>query len=487
MQNKPAVYFDKDNLSNRHLRMSPRQVNHEANEYSDNDPMAFIIGTMSMGVSSIQIVAKLQHGMHDWLVHQGVGSDLSVLMTTLAGVIIMLVLAFVIDALTELIIGKLIPHIVNHVVDAKRAELWETALLKNTLARQSAHIAGALVVYFMIADMLVAYPSVVAVVRNLIEAYLILVTLIAIKAILRSAVDVMRQGERSTRLPLRFIYQATQTVVSLIGGILIVSVLFDKPVGVLLTSLAGMTALLMLVFRDTLLGYVAGVQIVDNDLVAEGDWIEIPEFNANGEVIDIGLITVKVQNWDKTLSSVPSYSLISGGFKNWRGMYDSGGRRIKRAMPLDICGNCFCTPEMLARLRKIELLRDYIDDRVTKIEEFNREHNVDESEPANGRRLTNVGLYRAYLLRYLQNNTAIRQDMTLMVRQYEPSPRGLMIEIYAFCAVQSWVEYETIQADIFDHAIAVLPSFGLKPFQYRGSGSVYSSPAGPDDANHQLN
>lgn len=420
-----------------------------------------------MGASSIQIVAKLQHGLHDWLLHQGIGSDLSVLLTTLAGVIIMLVLAFVIDALAKLIIRKLIPHIVNHVVDATREELWKTALQKNTLARRSAHIAGAMVVYFMIAEMLAAYPSVVAVVRNLIEAYLILVILIAVNAILRSAVDVMRQSGRSTRLPLQFIYQATQTVVWLIGGILMVSVLFDKSVGVLLTSLAGMTALLMLVFRDSLLGYVAGVQIVNNDLVAEGDWIEMPEFNADGTVIDIGLITIKVQNWDKTLSSVPSYSLISGGFKNWRGMYDSGGRRIKRAVPIDMSGISFCTPEMLADLRKIELLHDYIDDRVMKIEAFNREHNIDESEPVNGRRLTNIGLYRAYLLRYLQHHTAIRDDMTLMVRQLEPSPKGLMIEIYAFSAVQSWVEYETIQTDIFDHAIAALPAFGLKPFQYR--------------------
>jgi miniconductance mechanosensitive channel len=265
------------------------------------------------------------------------------------------------------------------------------------------------------------------------------------------------------------------------GGILIASALFDKSVSVLLTSLAGMTALMMLVFKDSLLGYIAGVQIVNNDLVAEGDWIEVPEFSADGKVSDIGLITVKVQNWDKTFSSVLSHSLVSGGFKNWRGMYDSGARRIKRSMPIDMRGICFCTPEILARLRKIELLRDYIDNRVAKIEAFNRDNKVDESEPANGRRLTNIGVYRAYLQRYLEHHTAIRNDMTLMVRQLESGPTGLLIEIYAFCTIQRWVEYEAIQSDIFDHAISALPVFGLKPFQLPSSGTPYTPLAEPGD------
>ena len=445
------------------------------------------IAAMSMTSSTVPVLARLQHGLHDWLLHQGVGSDFSVLLTTLAGVIVMLVLASVIDSLVKLVMRKLIPKVVNLVVNTEHVELWKQALAKNTLARHSAHIVGALVVYFLIAEVLAAYPPVVAGVRNLIEAYLILVIMIAINAILRSAVDVLRQRGWSTRLPLQFISQAMQTILWLIGGILIVSALFDKSVGVLLTSLAGMTALLLVVFRDSLLGYVAGIQIVNNDLVKEGDWIQVPEFGADGNVIDIGLITVKVQNWDKTLSSVPSYSLISGGFKNWRGMYVSGGRRIKRAVPIDMSGICFCTAEMLTHLRNIELLRDYIDNKLTKIEAYNREQNIDESEPANGRRLTNIGLYRAYLQRYLEHHTAINKDMTLMVRQREPAPKGLIIEIYAFSAVQSWVEYESIQADIIDHAIAALPAFGLKPFQYRGSGSIYTSPAGPDDANRPSN
>lgn len=256
------------------------------------------------------------------------------------------------------------------------------------------------------------------------------------------------------------------------------SVVFDESVTVLLTSLAGMTALLMLVFRDSLLGYVAGIQIVNNDLVKEGDWIEAPKFDADGAVIDIGLITVKVRNWDETISSIPSYSLISDGFRNWRGMYDSGGRRITRAVPIDMSGIGFCTAEMLERLRNIAILREYIDTKVAKIEAFNREHNIDESEPANGRRMTNIGIYRAYLLRYLQRHPAIRNNMTLMVRQLAPGPAGVPIEIYAFCANQKWTEYESIQADIIDHALSVLPMFGLRAYQYPSSGGLYVPDAG---------
>ena len=439
-----------------------------------------------MASSTIPPLSKLQHGFYDWLLRQDIEPEFSVLLTALAGVIVMLVLALIIDSLSRLVLGKLIPMIVNSTVDAARAESWKTALLKHTLARHSAHIAGALVVYLMIAEVLAAYPPVVVVVRNLIEGYLVLVTVIAINALLRAGVDVLRQEGWSNRLPLQFISQSVQTVVWLVGSILMISVVFDQSVGVLLTGLAGATALLAVVFRDTVLGWVAGIQIVNNDMVREGDWIEVPEFNADGKVIDIGLITVLVRNWDKTFSSIPSYSLISDGFRNWRGMYDSGGRRIKRAVPIDVSGVSYCTPEMLARLRKIELLRDYIDNKLAKIEAFNQEHNIDESEPANGRRLTNIGVYRAYLQRYLEHHTAIRKDMTLMVRQLEPGPKGLLIEIYAFSAIQSWVEYETIQADIFDHAIAALPAFGLKPFQYPGRGSLFTPAAGPPDANRQI-
>jgi miniconductance mechanosensitive channel len=433
---------------------------------------------MDEAFSTVRILAELQHSLNDWLLSRGFESDVSVLMTTLAGIIAMLVLALITDALARLVLGKLIPALVNRLFGAGRSAVWQAALRKHTLARRSAHIVAALVVYLMTPQVLSAYPSWVTFLRNLIEGYVVLVTLIAINAVLRATVDVLRQQEWSTGLPLQFLAQTAQAVVWLVGGVLIISVVFDRSVGVLLTGMAGMTALLMLVFRDTLLGWVAGIQIVNNDLVREGDWIDVPKYGADGAVSDIGLITVKVRNWDKTISSVPSYALISGGFKNWRGMEESGGRRIKRAVPIDMKGIGFCSAEMLERLRKIEILREYIDHKLEEIERFNREHDLDESEPANGRRLTNIGTYLAYLQRYLRHHPAIRHDMLLMVRQLAPGPEGLPIEIYAFSAKQNWTDYEAIQADIIDHALAVLPAFGLRVYQYPSSGELNVPDAG---------
>jgi miniconductance mechanosensitive channel len=432
---------------------------------------------MPASFSSLRTFAELQRGFHDWLLSQRLTADVAVLLAALAGVVAMLVLAFIVQALTHLLLGKLLPGIVNR-LDTDRPARWEAALRKHTLASRSAHIVATLVVYRMTPQMLTAYPSVVVVVRNLIEGYVVLIVLLAINAMLQAAAEVFRQDGRSSRLPVQFMAQAAQTVVWLVGGIIIVSVVFDESVTVLLTSMAGMTALLMLVFRDSLLGYVAGIQIVNNDLVKEGDWIEAPKFETNGAVIDIGLITVKVRNWDKTISSVPSYSLISDGFKNWRGMYDSGGRRITRAVPIDMSGIGFCNAEMLERLRQIAILREYLERKQEEIEAFNREHSVGEPEPANNRRLTNIGTYRAYLQCYLEHHPDIRNDMTLMVRQLAPGPEGVPIEIYAFCANQKWTEYESIQADIIDHALSVLPMFGLSAYQYPSSGALHVPDAG---------
>jgi len=432
---------------------------------------------MPASFSSLRTFADFQRGFHDWLLSQGLTTDVAVLLVALAGVAAMLVLAFIVQALSGLLLGKLLPALVDR-LDSDRPARWEAALRKHTLASRSAHVVATLVVYLMTPQVLSAYPSVTVVVRNLIEGYIVLVVLLAINAVLQAAADVFRQGGRSSRLPVQFMAQAAQTVVWLVGAILIVSVMFDESITVLLTSLAGMTALLLLVFRDSLLGYVAGIQIVNNDLVAEGDWIEVPEYGVDGTVIDIGLITVKVRNWDKTISSVPSYSLISDGFKNWRGMYDSGGRRITRAVPIDMSGIDFCTAEMLERLRQITILRDYVDRKQEEIEAFNREHSVGETEPANGRRLTNIGMYRAYLQCYLEHHPGIRNDMTFMVRQLAPGPEGVPIEIYAFCANQQWTEFESIQADIIDHALSVLPMFGLSAYQYPSSGALSVPDAG---------
>jgi miniconductance mechanosensitive channel len=228
---------------------------------------------------------------------------------------------------------------------------------------------------------------------------------------------------------------------------------------------------LLLIFKDPILGLVAGIQLSANDMLAVGDWLEMPKFGADGDVIDISLTTVKVRNWDKTITTIPAYALISDSFKNWRGMTESGGRRIKRAVHIDATSVRFLDEDDLKRLRRAQLLADYIEHKVRDIEAYNKENQIDPESPVNGRRLTNLGTFRAYLTAYLRAHKGIHKDMTLMVRQLSPGADGVPLEIYAFSNDTAWVNFEGIQADIFDHIFAVIPEFGLR---------IHQSPTGYD-------
>jgi miniconductance mechanosensitive channel len=226
-----------------------------------------------------------------------------------------------------------------------------------------------------------------------------------------------------------------------------------------------------LVFKDPILGFVGGIQLTTNDMLRIGDWIEMPKYNADGTVIDISITTVKVQNWDKTITTIPTYSLVTDSYRNWRGMEDSGARRIKRHILIDMSSIKFCTPEMLEEFSKYEYVKDYIRRTEDNIQEYNKKRNIDPKVLVNGRRQTNIGVFRAYLTEYLKNNPDIRQDMTLMVRQLQPADQGLPMEIYAFSKVQEWVPYERVMSDIMDHVLA-----GIRYFDLR----LYQNPTGSD-------
>lgn len=234
-----------------------------------------------------------------------------------------------------------------------------------------------------------------------------------------------------------------------------------------------MTAIILLIFKDTILGLVASVQISSNDMVRVGDWVEMPKFNADGDVIAINLNTVKIRNWDKTISSVPTFYFISDSFKNWRGMQESGGRRIKRTIWINIRTVKFVDPGARERYRKYFLLKDYIGIRQKEIEEYNTRHDFDESALINGRRMTNIGVFRRYVELYLRNHDQIKQDMTLLVRQMPSEDKGLPIEVYCFTNTTAWAKYEEIQSDIFDHLFAAVSFFDLEIFQ-QPSGSDLS-------------
>ncbi|MEA2068432.1 MAG: mechanosensitive ion channel [Verrucomicrobiota bacterium] len=268
--------------------------------------------------------------------------------------------------------------------------------------------------------------------------------------------------------------QGVVFVLDLLAGIFIISVLLDKSPWNLFGLLGGLTAITMLVFKDTILGFVAGIQLGANDMVREGDWIEMPKYGADGDVIEVTINTVKVRNWDKTISTIPTYALISDSFKNWRGMSESGGRRIKRSICIDMNTVRFADDALLEKFRSMELLKEYVEKTQEKIDTANAEQGIDLSATVvNGRRQTNLGIFRAYLVQYLRSHPKIHTGMTFLVRHLQPTPQGLPIEIYVFSSDKNWANYEGIQADIFDHVLAAIPEFDL---------CVYQQPSGTDVA-----
>jgi len=255
-------------------------------------------------------------------------------------------------------------------------------------------------------------------------------------------------------------------IVILAGVILSVSLFSGQSPVALLTGLGALTAILLLVFRDTILALVASVQIGTNDLVKEGDWIEVPSFDADGDVINMTLHTIKVQNWDKTISVIPTHKIMDVAYKNWRGMQESGGRRIKRAIHVDLASIRFCDDEMLQRFKTVDILREYLDQKLDEIEQERISKGIEIDSPLDGRQLTNLGTYRAYMEAYLRAHPKIHQEgMTFLIRQLAPGPTGVPLEIYVFTKTTEWVAYERIQADIFDHLLAAAPVFDLRVFQ----------------------
>lgn len=275
-------------------------------------------------------------------------------------------------------------------------------------------------------------------------------------------------------MPMGSYAQVIKLLLWLAAIVVVLSTMMGQSPLILLTGMGAMTAVILLVFKDSILGFVASIQIASYDMVRVGDWVEMPKFGADGDVTEISLNTVKIQNWDKTISTVPTYAFMSDSFKNWRGMSESGGRRIKRSITLDMGSVHLLNQEDISGLRKIQYIDEYLDKKSSEVREWNKENGVNLDCPVNGRRLTNLGTFRAYIESYLQNHPQIRKDMTFLVRQLAPGPEGVPIEIYVFSAEQRWAHYEAIIGDIFDHLIAVVPEFGLKVYQRPSGGDLLS-------------
>ena len=352
--------------------------------------------------------------------------------------------------------------------------LFDDALLGRGVIARLANVVPALVAYYGINFVQGLPANVVLIVRGTASAYVVLTIALSLSNLLNTigAIYEQRDPERARARPIKGYLQVAKLVTYGLAGILIVATLFNRDPLLLLSGLGAMTAVLMLVFKDTLLSLVASVQLSTHDMLRVGDWIEMPQLNADGFAIDISLHTVKVQNWDKTITTIPTWRLISESYKNWRGMFESGGRRIKRAMYLDQTSVRFLAPEERQRLHRFALIDSYLDRKQAELEEFNAKLIAEGKDPVNTRRVTNVGTFRAYVQAYLQQHPRIHKDMTLLVRQLQPGPTGLPLEIYCFTSTTAWAEYEGIQADIFDHLYAILPEFGLRVFQQPSGGDV---------------
>jgi len=370
------------------------------------------------------------------------------------------------------LLGVLLSSYVSYLITRKFLLKWLAKLIKRTktslddilydkvLSNRLSYIVPILIIY----NFAYLTPSYANTIQRIAFALIFLIIVASISAFLDALNKIYEQKEQFKGRPIKGYIQAVTIVLYIVGALVMVGILTGQSFLVLLSGVGALTAIIILVFRDTILSFIASLQITSNDLVRLGDWIEVPAYGIDGDVIDIALHIVKIQNFDKTISVIPTHKLIEATFKNWRGMQESGGRRIKRSIFIDIDSIKFCDEKMMKKFQKIELLKDYLEQKITEIQKNNK--NVDTSSMINARRLTNIGTFRAYIEAYLRDHKKISSDLTFLVRQLAPGPTGLPIEIYVFTNDVRWVNYEGIQADIFDHLLSVVNEFDLKTFQY---------------------
>lgn len=403
---------------------------------------------------------KLYDLIYDFLINLGISASA-------AGIVSSLLITVTIISLTllaTLLVRRTLIGLIVQFIKNNRYK-WDDALIENNFFTSLSWYVP-LIAFYLSQDILLPMENSVAILlRRLLLAGFVIVTVRSIIALLNSISAISISIRQGKGVSIRGYIDAGKIITYVMGAIFLLAALTDQSPWGLLSVLGGLTAITMLVFKDSILGFVASIQLTATDMVRLNDWIEMPSYGADGDVIDLSIHSVKVRNWDKTITTIPTYALISNSFKNWRGMSESGGRRIKRPINIDMNSIRFVTNEELEQFSKISLLNEYVTNRQKEIEEYNAANQVDTSILINGRRQTNTGIFRAYVIAYLKNHPLIHKDMTFLVRQLQPGESGLPIEIYVFSKDQVWANYESIQADIFDHLLASLPLFDLRVFQ----------------------
>ena len=375
------------------------------------------------------------------------------------GIVVSLILRAIIRGIADSILKRTNAHVESPIFQA---------LIDSKLVKRTSNLVIPLMLVWLVEELTEGY----VLLARIAEVSFVVIAILIIFSCIKS-IDILYSSYESSRnFPIHGILQVATVASSVIGGGIIISLLMGVNPTVLLGSVGAMTAVTTLVFKDAILGFIAGIQLTTNNMIRIGDWIEVPRHSANGFVIDITMTTVKVENFDKTITSIPAYTLVSESFINWRGVLDTGGRRIKRPINIDATMVRICSDEMIEKYKSIALIKDYIECKQSDIRNFNNEQTCDTTQKANCRSLTNIGTFRAYITAYLRQHPQIRQDLTIIVRQLDPSEKGIALEIIAFANATSAVDYEAIQADIFDHLYAVITEFDLRLFQNPSSNDV---------------
>lgn len=411
--------------------------------------------------------------IEEWLLENGVNQS----NTQLLKMVILLVGA----AIVTIILWKVGQFFINKFVKRlilRTSATWDDVLYDEGVFRKVGYLVPAIFIKGILPVVFSDYPGLIPIIETLTTAYIALVFVRIFSSVINASNVYFNRSVRFRDKPIASFTQLAKIIVWIVGVIFVISILIDRNPLAIFGAMGAISAVLLLIFKDTILGFVASIQLTINDMVRIGDWVSVPKYGADGDVIGIYLTTVKVSNWDKTITTVPTYLFVSESFVNWRGMQESGGRRIKRSVHFKISSIRFADEEMLTRFSKIELARPHIETRSAEIKEYNEQKGVDTTASiVNGRRMTNIGIFRAYILNFLRNNPNINQEMTLIVRQLEATHHGVPLEVYCFSRIQTWVQYESIQSDLFDHILATAPHFDLE---------VFESPASSDFRNLTL-
>lgn len=410
---------------------------------------------------TIDMTLGFRHAIYDYLVKVDISVTTAEYLNMLGLLLVLLLVVFIIDFITR----KLLVKAYNKFASISKTN-FDDLLVKNKAPRNVAHIIPLLIALEFTPIVFGDFPNFDGVIEKGLQVFAIILTLWIVRSLLNTFKDFLKTLPRLKDKPVDSYIQVFMIFAWAAGFMSAIAIITGIEFLTFLTGLGAISAVVILVFKDTIMGFVASMQVSINDMVRIGDWITFEKYGADGDVIEINLATVKVQNFDKTITTIPTYALISDSFKNWRGMTNSDGRRIKRALNIRLSSVSYLTKEQISRLKNIEIISEYLNTREENINTHNNENNIDKSLLLNGRNLTNLGVFRKYIETYIENHSAINKDMTIMVRQLAPSVHGIPIEIYAFSKDKRWVNYEYIMADIFDHIIAAVPYFELELFEF---------------------